>query len=202
MLTSTPRIGAPPDQERPCSSIVRLVGVSRASHGSSNALLTGWVLSPWYQRVFHGELRRAVETSIEPTHLMLATPIQPGTTSRAGKPWSGGSSAPFISNASSASSSALAIGSGRRTWPWSAPSALTRASRPSGITSTASARSPARSSTADSGTPRQRASPIAPSRHWVPEAGVLCWSAKKRRPLPAHSIAAVSSRVSSRQRSS
>ena len=71
------------------------------SHGSSNALLTDLrrrVDEPRrYHFVFHGEHSGVVETSMRPTHLMLAIPIQPGTTSRTGKPWSGGSGSPFIS---------------------------------------------------------------------------------------------------------
>ena len=66
---------------------------------------------------------------------MLAMPIHPGTIRRAGKPWSGGSGSPFISRATRASSRALPIDSGRRTWPWSTPSRrrwrrAPRASRP------------------------------------------------------------------------
>ena len=53
---------------------------------------------------------------------MLAMPTQPGTISRAGNPWSRGSGSPFISQAISTSSSAFAIGSGRRTRPWFSPS--------------------------------------------------------------------------------
>ena len=60
---------------------------------------------------------------------------------------------------------------------------------------------PARSSTSASGTPRQRATPIAPSFHGVPAAGVPCWLAKKLRPLPAHSMNAVTARDGSRCRS-
>ncbi|RAS66878.1 hypothetical protein C8D87_103217 [Lentzea atacamensis] len=48
---------------------------------------------------------------------MLAIPTHPGTTSRAGYPWSTGSSAPFISQAASTSSKALVTGNGRRTRP-------------------------------------------------------------------------------------
>ena len=48
---------------------------------------------------------------------MLAMPTQPGTISRAGKPWSGSSGEPFISSATSVSSSAFSIGIGRRTRP-------------------------------------------------------------------------------------
>jgi hypothetical protein len=60
-----------------------------------------------------------------------------------------------------------------------------------GITETASRESPARSRTSASGTPRQRATPIAPSFHGVPGTGVFCTEPKYQRPLPAHSIAAV-----------
>ena len=58
-----------------------------------------------------------METSNDPNHLMLAIPTHPGTTSRAGNPWSTGSGEPFISYATSTSSNALATGSGRRTRP-------------------------------------------------------------------------------------
>jgi hypothetical protein len=37
-----------------------------------------------YHFVFHGDHSRVVETSMRPTHLTLAIPIQPGTTSRTG----------------------------------------------------------------------------------------------------------------------
>ena len=50
-----------------------------------------------YCVVFQGEKSGRSATSIRPSHLMLAMPIQPGTTSRAGAPWSGGSGSPFIS---------------------------------------------------------------------------------------------------------
>ena len=67
------------------------------------------------------------------------------------------------------------------------------------MTSTAEGLMPARSSTSRSGTPRHRATPIAPSPHWVPGAGVPCWVPKKLRPLPAHSIAVTMSRCGSRR---
>ena len=147
--------------------------------------------------MFQGEKSSRSATSIRPSHLMFAIPTQPGTTSRAGAPWSGGSGSPFISYATSTSSNALPTGSGRRTWPWP----VTSASRPSGMTSTARQLMPARSSSSPSGTPRQRATPIAPSFHCVPDAGVPCWMPKKLRPLPAHSMAAVIVRDGSRWRS-
>ena len=50
-----------------------------------------------YCVVFQSERSGVAETSICPTHLMFATPTQPGTTSRTGKPWSSGSGWPFIS---------------------------------------------------------------------------------------------------------
>ena len=61
------------------------------------------------------------------------------------------------------------------------------------MTSTRAAAMPARSSSSPRGTPRQRATPTAPSFHCVPAAGVPCWLAKKLRPLPAHSMNAVTS---------
>ena len=79
--------------------------------------MTGWTERPSYHVVFHGESSGASDTSSAPSHLMLAIPTQPGTTSRAGKPWSSGSALPFISSAISTSSSALPTGSGRRTEP-------------------------------------------------------------------------------------
>ena len=160
-------------------SLRRRPAGSRASQASSNALLTGCTESPRYQRVFHGERCAVVATSRSPSHLMLATPTQPGTTSRAGKPWSGGSSAPFISSAISTSSSALPTGSGRRTGPWSTPSQTYGSSSPRAMTSTASGRSPARSSTSPSATPRQRAAPMPPSFHGVPSTGVPCWAGEQ-----------------------
>ena len=61
--------------------------------------------------VFHGELTPKLRvTRSSPSHLMLAMPTQPGTTRRAGKPWSRGSGAPFISKATSTSSKALPMG--------------------------------------------------------------------------------------------
>lgn len=50
---------------------------------------------------------------------------------------------------------------------------------------------PARRSTSDSRTPRQRAVPIAPSVHAVPLTARPCCEVKKLRPLPAHSTNAV-----------
>jgi hypothetical protein len=67
------------------------------------------------------------------------------------------------------------------------------------MTSTARRVIPAASSTSRSGTPRQRATPIAPSVHWLPGTGVPCWEAKKLRPLPAHSMNAVTSREGMRR---
>ena len=69
------------------------------------------------------------------------------------------------------------------------------------MTSTARRLMPARSSSSPRGTPRQRATPTAPSFHCVPAAGVPCWLAKKLRPLPAHSMNAVIVRDGSRWRS-
>ena len=43
-----------------------------------------------YHRVFHGESSTRVVTRSSPSHLMLAMPTQPGTTRRAGNPWSRG----------------------------------------------------------------------------------------------------------------
>ena len=96
MLTSTRRIGAWPDHERPLSTVCRPAG-SGASHSSSNADLTGWTERPGYHFVFQAVSTGASETSSRPSHLMLEIPIQPGTTSRSGKPWSAGSVRPFIS---------------------------------------------------------------------------------------------------------
>ena len=70
-----------------------------------------------YHLVFHGEVSSVVATSSEPSHLMLAMPTQPGSTSRTGKPWSGSRGSPFIPHASRASSRALLTGNGRRTRP-------------------------------------------------------------------------------------
>ena len=61
---------------------------------------------------------------------------------------------------------------------------------------------PARSSTSRSGTPRQRATPIAPSFQAEPAAGVPCWLPKRLRPLPAHSMKAGMVRAGSLRRSS
>ena len=47
---------------------------------------------------------------------------------------------------------------------------------------------PDRSRMTDSGTPRQAATPMAPSRQGVPGTARPCWLAKNRRPLPAHSM--------------
>ncbi len=86
---------------------------------------------------------------------MLAAPPShpPDTTRRAGKPWSGGNSSPFIAHATMVSSaSALANGSGR----------LARiASSDSGTTSQASVAIPATSSTSRNRTPVHSAVPIA-----------------------------------------
>ena len=70
-----------------------------------------------YHLVFHGEVSSVRATSSDPSHLMLAIPTQPGSTSRSGAPWSGNSGAPFIPQARRASSRALATGNGRRTAP-------------------------------------------------------------------------------------
>ena len=91
METSTRWIGARPDQERPVSTW-RCPAGSVAPNGSSNALLTDLAVSGGesggyagpvsrYCVVFQGEKSGWSETSIRPTHLMLAIPIQPGTTS-------------------------------------------------------------------------------------------------------------------------
>ena len=61
------------------------------------------------------------------------------------------------------------------------------------MTSTASARMPARSSTSASGTPRQRVTPIAPRPQAVPGTCMFCCSGNSERPLPAHSMATVRS---------
>ena len=134
------------------------------------------------------------ETSIWPTHLMLAIPAQCGTMTRTGYPLSGGSGSPFISYARITSSSALATGIGRRTRPWLTPAMMRSGSSPDGMTATASRVIPARSRTTDSGTPRQAATPIAPSRQGVPGTAWPCWAAKRLRPssplpvLPALSL--------------
>ena len=65
--------------------------------------------------MFHGDVSGWSDTSMLPSHLIEAMPTHPGTTRRAGNPWSGGSGSPFISYATSASSSALAMGRGLRT---------------------------------------------------------------------------------------
>ena len=80
------------------------------------------------------------------------------------------------------SASAFSTGMGRRTCC---------ESRPTGMTSSADAFRPARSSTSLSGTPVQVATPMAPRPQAVPAAGVPCWVSKKLRALPAHSIARV-----------
>ena len=67
--------------------------------------------------MFHGEVSSELATSSEPSHLMLAMPTQPGSTSLTGKPWSGSNGSPFMPQTSSASSSALATGNGLRTGP-------------------------------------------------------------------------------------
>ena len=121
-----------------------------------------------YHFVFQGEVSAVVVTRSSPSHLMLAIPTQPGTISRTGKPWSGGSGSPFIPQAMSTSSSALAMGSGRRTRPWFTPPSTYGSSRPTAITCTAESSSPACRRIVPSGTPVQRATPIAPRPHWVP----------------------------------
>ena len=133
-----------------------------------------------YDSVFHAENRGCSETSIRPTHLIFATPIHPGTRTRTGKPWSIGRVCPFIAYTRSVSSaSAFAIGIGRRTF---------NSSRPSGITSWAERRSPARSSTSRRGTPVHSATPIAPNFHCPPCALFPYDASKKLRPFPAHSM--------------
>lgn len=69
------------------------------------------------------------------------------------------------------------------------------------MTSTASPRTPASSSTSRNSTPFHSATPMPPSVHAVPGAGVPCWVAKYERPLPAHSTATVAVTRSSRSRS-
>ena len=84
-------------------------------------------------------------TWIFPTHLMLLTPTHPGTTTRAGKPWSGGIRSPFIAYATMVSGSiAFATDMGRST---------AASSRPVGITSTAVGLMRARCRISLSGTP-------------------------------------------------
>jgi hypothetical protein len=82
-------IGALPDHERPLSTYVR-PACKRAPNGSSNALLTACRVSgcpaSWYCVVFQVENSGWSATSIRPTHLMFATPTQPGTTTRSGAP--------------------------------------------------------------------------------------------------------------------
>ena len=93
-LTSTCLIRPAPLQERPCSTRPPRLG-RLAPSASSQALRTGFVVrgglsagqSPpviRYHLVFHGEVSGLRETSSEPSHLMLAMPTQPGTTSRSG----------------------------------------------------------------------------------------------------------------------
>src|SRR3954469_11144707 len=83
VLTSTRLTGPVADHARPWSTWSTRGSV--ASHGNSNALLTTCSENErGYHFVFHGDHSRAVETSIRPTHLTLAIPIQPGTTSRTG----------------------------------------------------------------------------------------------------------------------
>ncbi len=126
-LTSTLRIGPAPLHERPCSTRPPRRG-STAPSASSQALRTGLVVSGGlsagqsppvirYHLVFHGEVSGELDTSRDPSHLMLAMPTQPGTTRRSGKPWSGSSVRPLAPHASRASSSALPTGIGRRTGP-------------------------------------------------------------------------------------
>ena len=109
---------------------------SSASQGSSQAERTGLVVSGgasagWspplmrYHSVDHGEASSEVETSSEPSHLMLAMPTQPGSTSRTGKPWSGARSSPLTPQTSRASSRAFSTGNGRRTGPRSMPASQT-----------------------------------------------------------------------------
>src|SRR5690349_10687528 len=85
--TSTRAIGAYPDQERPVT-VVRLPAGSVAPGASSKALLTGCTPSGFefdgycgptmrYWAVFQNDCCGVRDTSIEPTHLMLATPTQP-----------------------------------------------------------------------------------------------------------------------------
>ena len=137
-------------------------------------------------------------TSIRPTHLTLLIPTQPGTIARTGKPWSGGTGSPFIAYASNvSSSSAFARDIGRFTFTESRPSTSTfRMSR--GV----SRRTRASSSTAPRGTPVHSATPIAPSRHCVPEATLPISSLKNPRPLPAHSTKEMTEREGRRRRSS
>jgi hypothetical protein len=125
--------------------------------------VTGFLFSPkappvsTYFSVFQGEKSGPSETWIRPSHLTLATAPQRGTTTRAGKPWSGGSGSPFIPRARIVSSSrAFSTGSGRR---------ILTESRLSSITSRAVFFSPARSSISPRGMPVHSATPTAPSRH-------------------------------------
>ncbi len=94
MLTSTFAIGPTPLQDRPVSRTFLSRWIS-AAHGSSNADRTGLTdkggLSAGkpppvirYHFVFHGEVSSVVETSREPSHLMLPMPTQPGSTRRTG----------------------------------------------------------------------------------------------------------------------
>src|SRR4051812_29347914 len=94
VLTDTSVTGAAPLQERPVSRTLRPAG-SSACQGSSHAERTGLTVSGsvsdgWsppvirYHLVFHGEVSSDRDTSREPSHLMLAMPTQPGSTSRSG----------------------------------------------------------------------------------------------------------------------
>ena len=78
-------------------------------------------------------------TSMRRSHFTEATPYQPGTNSRSGKPWLGSSSSPFMRSASSVSGcSALASGRLRAKCIGSGWSGSVPTSAPSNSTSTAS----------------------------------------------------------------
>lgn len=67
-----------------------------------------------YPRAFWYPVNGSVTARTWVSHFTLAIPYQPGTMSRTGKPWAGGSGSPFIRNASTTSSRcASATGSAR-----------------------------------------------------------------------------------------